>query len=82
MENLLRQMAGSQIIAVNVYDITNVTMPLVMYGHTNVERSENTYVSELDFGDPDRKHEMRCRCGLILCLVGLTLSICQVTWTV
>ncbi|KAG0586800.1 hypothetical protein KC19_2G118400 [Ceratodon purpureus] len=61
VENLLRQMAGSQIIAVNVYDITNVTMPLVMYGHTNVEKSENTYVSELDFGDPDRKHEMRCR---------------------
>lgn len=62
MENLLRQMAGSQIIAVNVYDITNDTMPLVMYGHTNVERSENTYVSSLDFGDPSRSHEMRCRC--------------------
>lgn len=61
VENLLRQMAGSQIIAVNVYDITNDTMPLVMYGHTNVERSENTYVSSLDFGDPSRSHEMRCR---------------------
>jgi histidine kinase 2/3/4 (cytokinin receptor) len=69
VENLLRQMAGSQIIAVNVYDITNDTMPLVMYGHTNVERSGNTYVSELDFGDPDRKHEMRCRCvGLFYAL--------------
>lgn len=62
VENLLRQMAGSQIIAVNVYDITNDTMPLVMYGHTNVERSDNTYVSLLDFGDPLRNHEMRCRC--------------------
>ncbi|XP_073390792.1 probable histidine kinase 6 [Physcomitrium patens] len=61
VENLLRQMAGSQIIAVNVYDITNDTMPLVMYGHTNVERSDNTYVSLLDFGDPLRNHEMRCR---------------------
>lgn len=62
MENLLRQMAGSQIIAVNVYDITNDSVPLVMYGHTSVERSETTYVSPLDFGDPSRSHEMRCRC--------------------
>lgn len=67
VENLLRQMAGSQIIAVNVYDITNETMPLVMYGHTNVEKSKNTYVSSLDFGDPARRHEMRCRCGFIPC---------------
>jgi hypothetical protein len=61
VENLLAQMAGSQIIAVNVYDITNESMPLVMYGHTHVEKALNTYVSELDFGDPLRKHEMRCR---------------------
>lgn len=62
MENLLRQMAGSQIISVNVHDVTNDTKPLMMYGHTKVERSQVTYVTELDFGDPDRKHEMRCRC--------------------
>nr|AIE17467.1 CHASE-domain containing histidine kinase 1 [Physcomitrium patens] len=61
VENLLRQMAGSQIIAVNVYDITNETMPLVMYGYTNVEKMQSTYVSDLDFGDPARRHEMRCR---------------------
>lgn len=54
-------MAGSQIIAVNVYDITNETMPLVMYGYTNVEKMQSTYVSDLDFGDPARRHEMRCR---------------------
>lgn len=69
VENLLDQMAGSQIIAVNVYDITNESMPLVMYGHTNVERSKNTHVSLLDFGDPLRKHEMRCRCFCSVTLV-------------
>jgi histidine kinase 2/3/4 (cytokinin receptor) len=61
VENLLREFPGSEIIAVNVYDITNELCPLVMYGHTNVSKSENTYVSPLDFGDPLRKHEMRCR---------------------
>jgi histidine kinase 2/3/4 (cytokinin receptor) len=61
VENLLHGFPGSEMIAVNVYDITNELCPLVMYGHTNVSKSENTYVSSLDFGDPQRKHEMRCR---------------------
>jgi histidine kinase 2/3/4 (cytokinin receptor) len=63
VENLLHGFPGSEMIAVNVYDITNELCPLVMYGHTNVSKLENTYVSSLDFGDPQRKHEMRCRCA-------------------
>jgi histidine kinase 2/3/4 (cytokinin receptor) len=81
VENLLREFPGSEIIAVNVYDITNELCPLVMYGHTNVSKSENTYVSPLDFGDPLRKHEMRCRWVPILhsswmnCLSNLLLPL-------
>ncbi|KAK9118248.1 hypothetical protein Scep_016341 [Stephania cephalantha] len=62
VENLLGQLAGKQAIVVTVYDITNSSDPLVMYkpefpdGDMSLLR-----VSKLDFGDPFRKHEMRCR---------------------
>ncbi|XP_059649794.1 histidine kinase 4-like [Cornus florida] len=62
VENLLGQLAGNQAIVVNVYDITNSSDPLIMYGHQyhdgdmSLER-----VSKLDFGDPVRKHQMICR---------------------
>ncbi|KAJ7296812.1 hypothetical protein O6H91_Y097300 [Diphasiastrum complanatum] len=60
VENLLRQLAGSQAIIVNVYDITNKSRPLVMYGPNTTDTNE-IHVSSLEFGDPVRKHEMRCR---------------------
>lgn len=60
VENLLRQLAGNQAIVVNVYDITNKSMPLIMYG-PQVKENGTSHVSALDFGDPFRKHEMRCR---------------------
>ncbi|CAH9092286.1 unnamed protein product [Cuscuta europaea] len=62
VENLLGQLAGNQGIVVNVYDITNYSDPLVMYGQQNqVGDLSLKHVSKLDFGDPFRKHEMICR---------------------
>jgi histidine kinase 2/3/4 (cytokinin receptor) len=60
VENLLRKLAGNQAIVVNVYDITNNSMPLIMYG-PQVKENDMSHVSSLDFGDPFRKHEMHCR---------------------
>ncbi|KAA8532429.1 hypothetical protein F0562_032462 [Nyssa sinensis] len=62
VENLLGQLAGNQAIVVNVYDITNCSDPLIMYGrqYQDGDMSLN-HVSMLDFGDPFRKHQMICR---------------------
>ncbi|XP_077236174.1 histidine kinase CRE1-like [Tasmannia lanceolata] len=62
VENLLRKLAGNQAIMVNVYDVTNTSTPLIMYGPQH--RDDDTslsHVSMLDFGDPFRKHQMSCR---------------------
>lgn len=62
VENLLRQLAGNQDILVNVYDITNRSDPLIMYGPQNPEGyMPLSHDSTLDFGDPYRKHQMNCR---------------------
>lgn len=62
MENLLGQLAGNQAILVHVYDITNSTNPLIMYGNQYEEGDKSlVHVSKLDFGDPYRKHQMICR---------------------
>lgn len=62
VENLLGQLAGHQAILVNVYDITNSSDPLIMYGHQNQEGDMSLlHESKLDFGDPFRKHHMICR---------------------
>ncbi|KAK7273994.1 hypothetical protein RIF29_15063 [Crotalaria pallida] len=62
VENLLGQLAGHQAILVNVYDITNYTNPLIMYGNQYEEGDMSlAHVSMLDFGDPFRKHQMICR---------------------
>lgn len=61
VENLLGQLSGNQGIAVDVYDVTNTSDPLVMYGHQSQESEISLkHVSRLDFGDPFRKHEMIC----------------------
>ncbi|KAH6792653.1 CHASE domain containing histidine kinase protein [Perilla frutescens var. hirtella] len=61
VENLLGQLSGNQGIAVNVYDVTNTSDPLIMYGHQSQESDTSLeHVSKLDFGDPFRKHEMIC----------------------
>ncbi|XP_034684111.1 histidine kinase 4 isoform X1 [Vitis riparia] len=62
VENLLGQLAGNQAILVNVYDVTNSSDPLVMYGrqYQDVDMSL-LHESKLDFGDPFRKHQMICR---------------------
>ncbi|XP_047152341.1 histidine kinase 4-like [Vigna umbellata] len=62
VENLLGQLAGNQAILVNVYDITNYTNPLIMYGKPYEEGDMSlAHESKLDFGDPFRKHQMICR---------------------
>lgn len=60
VEKLLHQLSSKQTIVVNVYDTTNATAPILMYG-TDVTDTGLLHVSSLDFGDPMRKHEMHCR---------------------
>ncbi|XP_076885656.1 histidine kinase 3-like [Bidens hawaiensis] len=60
VEKLLQQLASKQTIYVNVYDTTNISNPISMYG-TDVPDTGLEHVSPLNFGDPSRKHEMRCR---------------------
>ncbi|CAL0315939.1 unnamed protein product [Lupinus luteus] len=60
VEKLLHQLASKQTIAVNVYDTTNASAPITMYG-TDVVDTGLLHISSLDFGDPLRKHEMHCR---------------------
>ncbi|XP_052177907.1 histidine kinase 2 isoform X2 [Diospyros lotus] len=60
VEKLLQQLASKQTIVVNVYDTTNKTAPINMYG-TDIIDTGLLHVSGLDFGDPTRKHEMHCR---------------------
>ncbi|XP_020229815.1 histidine kinase 3 [Cajanus cajan] len=60
VEKLLQQLASKQTVIVNVYDTTNHTHPIVMYG-SNESGDVFYHVSTLNFGDPFRKHEMHCR---------------------
>ncbi|KAF8378020.1 hypothetical protein HHK36_029353 [Tetracentron sinense] len=60
VEKLLHQLASKQTILVNVYDTTNHSHPISMYG-SNVTDDEIFHISTLNFGDPFRKHEMLCR---------------------
>uniref|UniRef100_A0A804M2Z4 histidine kinase n=1 Tax=Zea mays TaxID=4577 RepID=A0A804M2Z4_MAIZE len=62
VENLLRQLAGNQELVVNVYDVTNSSNPLVMYGsEVSLGNPSPSHICMLDFGDPFRKHHMVCR---------------------
>lgn len=60
VEKLLQQLASKQTILVNVYDITNSSRHISMYG-SNAFSDGLLHVSALNFVDPFRKHEMRCR---------------------
>ncbi|XP_061959805.1 histidine kinase 3-like [Populus nigra] len=60
VEKLLQQLASKQTILVNVYDTTNQSRPISMYG-SNVSDDGLEHVSALNLEDPFRKHEMRCR---------------------
>ncbi|KAI7731352.1 hypothetical protein M8C21_006736 [Ambrosia artemisiifolia] len=60
VEKLLQQLASKRTIYVNVYDTTNMSDPISMYG-TDALDTGLEHVSPLNFGDPSRKHEMRCR---------------------
>ncbi|RWR96002.1 Signal transduction response regulator [Cinnamomum micranthum f. kanehirae] len=60
VEKLLQQLASKQTIVVNVYDMTNASAPINMYG-PDITETGLWHLSNLDFGDPLRKHEMHCR---------------------
>ncbi|OAY34296.1 histidine kinase 3 isoform X1 [Manihot esculenta] len=60
VEKLLQQLASKQTILVDVYDTTNQSHPISMYG-SNVSDDELQHVSSLNFGDPHRMHEMHCK---------------------
>lgn len=75
VENLLGQLAGNQEIVVKVYDVTNKSEPLIMYGRQTQDGDQSrSRVSMLDFGDPYRKHQMTCR-YLHKAPISLTASI-------
>ncbi|XP_059662884.1 histidine kinase 2 isoform X2 [Cornus florida] len=59
VEKLLHQLASKQTIVVNVYDTTNKSATIKMYG-TDAPDTGLLHNSSLDFGDPARKHEMHC----------------------
>ncbi|KAJ3672870.1 hypothetical protein LUZ60_006244 [Juncus effusus] len=62
VENLLSQLAGNPEIIVKVYDVTNESQPLIMYGPDLPDGFPvPSHISTLDFGDPFRKHQMICR---------------------
>ncbi|KAJ6825759.1 putative histidine kinase 3 [Iris pallida] len=60
VDKLLHQLACKQSIIVNVYDTTDPSVPISMYG-SNVTGNGIYHNSTLNFGDPLRKHEMHCR---------------------
>ena len=60
VENLLCQLASNRAIIVNVYDITNSSTPLIMYG-PQVTDNVVPHVSNLDFGDPFQRHVVHFR---------------------
>ncbi|CAK9133362.1 unnamed protein product [Ilex paraguariensis] len=60
VEKLLHQLASKQTIVVNVYDTTNRSAQINMYGPDVIDTGL-LHISNLDFGDPTRKHEMHCR---------------------
>ncbi|XP_057440900.1 histidine kinase 2 [Lotus japonicus] len=60
VDKLLHQLASKQTIVVNVYDTTNASSPIAMYG-TDVADTGLLKIRSIDFGDPLRKHEMHCR---------------------
>ncbi|XP_074272633.1 histidine kinase 2-like isoform X2 [Silene latifolia] len=60
VEKILQQLASKETVVVNVYDTTNASAPINMYG-TDVVDTGLLHVCGLDFGDPFRKHEMHCR---------------------
>ncbi|KAG6396423.1 hypothetical protein SASPL_142573 [Salvia splendens] len=60
VEKLLQQLASEHTILVNVYDTTNSSLPISMYG-SNASFDGLFRVSALHFGDPFRRHEMHCR---------------------
>ncbi|KAG2293982.1 hypothetical protein Bca52824_040651 [Brassica carinata] len=68
VEKLLQQLASKQTISVNVYDTTNASSVIKMYGSEVGDMSEE-HISSLDFGDP--LGSMRCTAGFALVITFL-----------
>jgi len=61
VDKLLEQLASKQKIVVKLYDTTNHTSPIKMYGSDFSSSGDLQRISNIDFGDPTHKHEMHCR---------------------
>ncbi|PKI34746.1 hypothetical protein CRG98_044852 [Punica granatum] len=59
-ENILSQFDGNQTVLVTVYDITNSSKSLLMYGRGKYDGNDESHLheSELKLGDPSRNHRM------------------------
>ncbi|KAJ8621480.1 hypothetical protein MRB53_030009 [Persea americana] len=60
VKKLLHQLASKKTIVVNEYDKTNASAPINMYDPL-IKETGLWHLSNLDFGDLFRKHEMHCR---------------------
>ncbi|XP_030507101.2 histidine kinase 4 [Cannabis sativa] len=84
VEKLLGQLAGNEEILVYVYDITNSSDKLIMYGRQNQDEDMSLlHESKLDFGDPFRKHKMICRYhqkAPVPCSAIFTVIIFSIIW--
>lgn len=86
VEKLLHQLASKQTIVVNVYDTTNASAPIKMYG-PDITGAGEVHISDVDFGDPLRKHEMHCRFkheprlpwSAITTSIGVAIIVCLVS---
>lgn len=61
VDKLLEQLASKQKIVVKLFDTTNHTSAIKMYGSDFPASGDLQHISSIDFGDPTRKHEMHCR---------------------
>lgn len=77
MQKLLNQLASTEDIIVNVYDTTNASAYICMYG-TDICGIGLPHISSLDFGDPMRRHEIHCRLVIVQTLVTLSPESCGI----
>lgn len=83
VETLLKQLAGNAEILVNVYDVTNASMPLIMYGPEQmVGYTGLSHVSMLEFGDPFRRHQMECRQDFVYFLLFSMIFLWACAWLI
>ncbi|KAK4741996.1 hypothetical protein SAY87_025584 [Trapa incisa] len=76
-DSALSHLDGNQTILFSVYDVTNVSKLLLMYGGDQYDGSNGSmrHESELKLGDPTRKHKMICKYGRKTPICGIAIII-------